>query len=372
MSFVALHTSDLHIGKPFAGFDAERQALLRESRLGAIGRLAQAARTAGAADILVAGDTFDRQGLADDLVRQALARFAAHADVVWHVIPGNHDADVPGGIWERAIRLGLPPNVRLHRAAAPIEIRPGVWLLPAPLQARAAATDPTAWMDATPTPAGVLRIGLAHGSVQGFGSAGTAAVLIDPGRRRRAGLTALALGDWHGTKEVAPAVWYSGTPEPDQFADNDPGNALVLAIAGTDARISKVAVAERRWVAQALALDGPEGLAALTGVIDGLGVGAERALAEVRLSGQVSLAARTAIDTAIEQLRPRLFALRIRDDELATLPDRLDIAAIDDPRLGRAMARLTEMAAATTPEAAVATGALRLLHQIVASLERRP
>ncbi len=83
-------------------------------------------------------------------------------------------------------------------------------------------------MDGVASPAGTLRIGLAHGSVQGFGSAGEANVPIDPARVKSAGLSYLALGDWHGTTRISDRAWYSGTPEPDGFRDNDPGNALVV------------------------------------------------------------------------------------------------------------------------------------------------
>ena len=90
-------------------------------------------------------------------------------------------------------------------------------VLPAPLTAKSTSRDPTAWMDAAATPSGSLRIGLAHGSVQGFGSAGEANVPIDPARAKSAGLAYLALGDWHGTTRISERVWYSGTPEPDGF-----------------------------------------------------------------------------------------------------------------------------------------------------------
>ncbi len=40
----------------------------------------------------------------------------------------------------------------------------------------------------------------------------------------------MALGDWHGRKQIGPRTWYSGTPEPDAFQDNDPGHALIVAL----------------------------------------------------------------------------------------------------------------------------------------------
>ena len=37
--------------------------------------------------------------------------------------------------------------------------------------------------------------------------------------------------------EIAPRTWYSGTPEPDRFPRNDPGNVLVVTIDGGGAGV---------------------------------------------------------------------------------------------------------------------------------------
>lgn len=369
MALVLLHTSDLHIGKPFAGFDTEKAALLRESRLTVIARLAAAARAAGASIVLVAGDTFDQQGLADDLVRRALARFAVESDIVWQIIPGNHDADRPGGIWERAVRLGLPANVVLHRAAAPVRLADTCVLLPAPLRARAVAADPTAWMDDVDSPDGVIRIGLAHGSTQGFGSEATASVLIDSTRRIRARLAYLALGDWHGTKAIADGVWYSGTPEPDQFADNEPGGALVVSIeSASRVEVRRVRVAERLWLRRRQTCNAAADLAALTAEIRALGADAGKALLELGLDGRLTLSARHEVAGALDQLAAALFVLRPRLDGLATIPDTADLDGLADRQLRRAAERLSAMAAdGANPEARVAADALLALYALASS-----
>jgi len=369
LALALLHTSDLHIGKPFAGFDTEKAALLRESRLTAIARLAAAAREAGASIVLVAGDTFDQQGLADELVRRALARFAAESDIAWQIIPGNHDADRPGGIWERAVRLGLPANVALHRAAAPVRIADNCVLLPAPLKTRAVAADPTAWMDEVDTPDGVIRIGLAHGSTQGFGSEAAATVLIDAARRTRARLAYLALGDWHGSKAIADGVWYSGTPEPDQFAENEPGGALVVRIEqATRVEVRRVRVAERLWLRRRLTCNTAADLAALSAEVRALGPDAGKALLELGLEGRLTLSARREVAGVLDQLAAALFVLRPRVDGLTTTPDTADLDGLADRQLRRAAERLAAMAADhANPEARVAADALLALYALAES-----
>ena len=42
--FRFVHSSDVHLGKPFGRFDNDLPALLREARYGSLGRLAEVAR----------------------------------------------------------------------------------------------------------------------------------------------------------------------------------------------------------------------------------------------------------------------------------------------------------------------------------------
>ncbi len=249
MTFTFLHTADWQIGKAFGGLPADVAAALREARLSAIDRLAEVARAGGARHILVAGDVFDAETLAPKTVRQAVARMETHAEMTWHLLPGNHDPHRKGGLWERLVRDGLPANIRPIMTPQAIEIEPRIWLLPAPLTGRATASDPTLYMDNAETPAGAVRIGLAHGSVRFFGSDQAASVGLSPTRAASAGLDYLALGDWHGAQQVAPKTWYSGTPEPDRFMDNDPGFALLVEVnAGAEPRIQRIATAQFAWI----------------------------------------------------------------------------------------------------------------------------
>ncbi len=221
---------------------------------------------------------------------------ANHPDVVWHLLPGNHDPARAGGVWQRLSALGLPANARPLLAAEPQPIAPGVFLLPAPLLAKSVSSDPTAWMDGAVTPAGAIRIGVAHGSTQGFGSAATASVGIAPGRRVTAQLDYLALGDWHGVREVAAGVWYCGTPEPDQFPDNEPGFALSVAIDGAGAapRISRIATATYTWIRRTATVSAAADLSPIEAEVAAFGAAKPELLLELTLRGTVSLETDTA------------------------------------------------------------------------------
>ena len=365
MSFTFLHTADWQIGKAFAGMPADVAAALGEARLSAIDRLATVAVGAGARYVLVAGDVFDAETLAPKTLRQALSRMARHAGLTWHLLPGNHDPLRPAGLWERLKRDGLPGNVRLILEPRPIEIESGVWLLPAPLTGRATGSDPTAYMDGAATPPEALRIGLAHGSVRGFGSSGTAAVGIGLTRAESARLDYLALGDWHGAQEVAPRTWYSGTPEPDRFLGNEPGHALIVRLAqgGAMPVVTRLPTAQFHWRQVRLDIAGSEDLSNLEASLSGPDLEANTVLLQLALVGRVSAAGRQEV---LKRLRTLEAGLRHLEADLSRLTLRAAPGGLD--ALGEAGdlrcigERLTALATGPVPEeAAVATEALGLL-----------
>ncbi len=235
-----IHTADWQIGRAFRMFDAQTAIPLEEARLACIDEIGKAAADGGAAHVVVAGDVYDSPDLSSKTLRQLLERMRMRTDVSWWLLPGNHDPARAGGVWDRIATLGVPDNVVALTQPGVRELAPGVSLLSAPLIARSFARDPTEWMNSCETPAGVIRIGLAHGSIKSFGS--DAEAVIDPVRAAAARLDYLALGDWHGTTEVNARTWYAGTPEPDRFRDNDPGNVLLVSVDGPGA----VPVVQRR------------------------------------------------------------------------------------------------------------------------------
>lgn len=368
-----LHTGDWHIGKPFGRFPSEQASVLRHGRLTAIERLATAARGGGARHVLVAGDIYDQPALADKVVREPVEAMRRQSDLVWHIIPGNHDPDVPGGVWQRLLRDGLPHNVRLYLAPQPAEIETGVFLLPSPLASRASSRDPTAWMDEAATPPGALRIGLAHGSTQGFGSERTASIQIAPERVVSAGLAYLALGDWHGVRRVSERAWYAGTPEPDGFLDNDPGFCLLVRSGGAAAvDVERVETAMFRWRSFPLAVDEAGALERLRSLVGAMGSDAGRLLLEVEAEGAVSLAADQELSAALDDLEACVFFLSRRLDGVRIVPEASDLAEFEDGVLRQVGEDIARIAAdPSNPDQAVAARALRRLHAFVSATEAK-
>ncbi|WP_439579982.1 metallophosphoesterase family protein [Elioraea sp.] len=339
-----LHSSDLHIGRSsFAGAPPDKAALLAEARRDALDRLAEAARGAGAPRVLVAGDVFDGTQLSDHTLDRALDRMKAASDLAWHLLPGNHDPHRPGGLWERLGRKGWPPNVRAHLAAAPVPLDPApgeppAVLLPAPLGHRRVPGDPTSWMDHAATPDGVLRIGLAHGAVAGFGAEeGAETNPIAPDRATRAGLAYLALGDWHRTLRVGLATWYSGTPEPDRFRIDPDGDrtrcgggvALAVEIDGPTARVERVPTGRFVWHLAEPVLAETAEIEALANRFLHMQSAADIVL-RLAPRGALTLAGREHFRDRIEEtLAARLRWLDLDLSELEVRPEDEELAAID-------------------------------------------
>lgn len=333
-----LHTADWQIGRNFASVSGDAAAFLRRARIDAVDRLAEAAQANGCTFVLVAGDVFDAEQLAEATLRAPLERMSRARDLSWYLLPGNHDPDRPEGVWDRIARGGLPENVHSLRAAEPVPLGDAAVLLPAPLTARDHGDDPTAWMDGAATPEGAIRLGLAHGSIRDFGS-GESAVLtrgtLAPDRATRAGLAYLALGDWHRAQQIGPDTWYAGTPEPDRFygpGEPDGGEALVVSIAGPQAvpDVKRVRTARFTWASMDETLHDADDIAALASRIEGLADDPARLVLQLVLRGSVPLAVREQVEISLRQrLEAQQVILSLNDDRLLAEPTADDLDAID-------------------------------------------
>ncbi|MFN3549195.1 MAG: exonuclease SbcCD subunit D [Mesorhizobium sp.] len=328
--FRFLHSSDLHLGKRFGNLAEDLRGRLREARHGAIERLAERAREHGVEVILLAGDTFDTETPAPDIRRQAIAEMAHHAPLRWVLLPGNHDSLQASQLWA-SLRTGLPENVILATEAQPVALAPGIVLLPAPCTTRRPGRDLTEWMDAAATPEGAIRIGLAHGPVRSFSEDTLASDILAPDRARRAGLDFLALGDWHGAVAIDARTHYSGTPEPERFKHDRPGQALIVGIeaAGAVPLVTPVETGLFTWKTEPLHLlpaDDCEAMLAAALPDPRL---RRQSLLRIAASGRTRIAGRSALAAAIDDAAPDFALLELDESALATECDAEDLDRID-------------------------------------------
>jgi hypothetical protein len=362
MVFRFLHTADWQIGKRFGAFTQEKAALLRDARFEAVATLAKLGTSRDIRHVLVAGDIFETETSEPATRRKLFAILRQHDRLNWHLLPGNHDPGRAGGIWEVSRRDGLPANVTLHLEAKSVEIEPGVFLLPCPIATRHVHADPTAWIQGAALPDTAARIGLAHGSTEGF--TGDSGRPLDYALAEKH-VSYFALGDWHGYKGVSERTWYSGTPEPDRFKANAPGHVLLVELETPHAapRVEPVHVGQYHWAESTFHMTGDGDLARLRSDIADRHAQSRKLLMKLGIDGLVPLAARLALQVELDRLCDELFHLDFDLGELHLRAEANDLDMIDrSGELRHVAERLLAMAQSDAPNRDIAEGALARLH----------
>ncbi|MBZ0333326.1 exonuclease SbcCD subunit D [Marinobacter sp. AL4B] len=324
-----LHTADWQMGRSYSRFEIEDGAALVEARFAGIEKLAQLANEHQCDAVLVAGDVFDAQTVSDRTIRRV---FNATKDFTgpWVMLPGNHDAALAESVWTRARRLGAVPD-NMHLALKPevIVLEPqGLAILCAPLTQRHTYGDLTEPFSQYETPNDLLRIGLAHGSVQGLLSEDIDATNpIAPERADASRLDYLALGDWHGTKQVNERTWYSGTHEAERFRNNDAGNALIVEIAtpGATPSVARVATGQYQWHQWREILTVESDLEELLKRLEAL---PDASVVDLRLEGAITLAGEDRLLDALSVAEARFRSIQCDRSNLQLEPTDDDIAAL--------------------------------------------
>ena len=159
-------------------------------------------------------------------------------------------------------------------------------------------------------PPGALRIGFAHGSVANFGDGGEAINPIDPARTAKARFDYLALGDWHRTLQIGPAIWYAGTPEPDRAGGQEQGTALLVEIAGPGAApsVSPLITGTYRWITRSERIDDESALTDLDQRLRN-DLDLSRLILRLRIEGTLPLAAHAAFQRRMVDLEAAVFHL---------------------------------------------------------------
>ncbi|MEJ8838177.1 metallophosphoesterase family protein [Ramlibacter sp. AN1133] len=352
-----LHSADWQISRMYSRFDAGDAQELTNAREEGVRRIAKLATEHKVDAVLVAGDVFDSQTPRDKTIER-LFDATRGFDGPWLMLPGNHDAALAESVWERAKRLRLvPQNVHLCLQPELVEVtgKSGTKcaVLPAPLVQRHTHTDLTEWFDAAETPDGAIRIGLAHGSVEGLLAEDIDSQNPIAGdRAARARLDYLALGDWHGMKQIDARTWYSGTHEPERFRGNEPGYVLLVEIdaPGSIPRVTPVKCGKYAWKKLALEVQGEADVdSALRDLasIDG------SVVADISLTGVCDLASQERLQAAVEAAERRAAASAVRDNDLRILPSEADLQALrGDGFVGAALEQLKDQLHGSEPELA--------------------
>ncbi len=371
MAVSFIHTADWQLGRMFGQAGEGARHYLHDARFEAVARIGALASERRADAVLVAGDVFDVAAPSDQTLRRALHSMETFAGP-WVLLPGNHDPALAEGAWAGLKRLRASDTIIIAARAQPIPLADGrLVVLPAPLARKNEASDLTAWFDDAPSAPGVIRVGLAHGSIPSRlpGDADARNPIADD-RAARAQLAYLALGDWHGTLRIDARTWYSGTPEPDRARGNDPGNVLLVRIErpGAAPDVEKLAVGQYHWHDLEAAIHASDDVAALAERVRTLAVPTicpmNRHVVMLTLRGTLDLACRAQLADTLDDLGGRLCDLRVDDSGLIAEASEDDLQAIGRGGfMGQAVNRLLDLARGAEPEqAAIARLALQILH----------
>jgi DNA repair exonuclease SbcCD nuclease subunit len=303
---------------------------------------------------LVAGDVFDAQTVSDRTIRRVFNATKGFSGP-WVMLPGNHDAALAESVWTRARRLGaVPANVHLVLEPGVFDLEPqGLSILCAPLTQRNTYGDLTEPFGGYESPEGFPRIGLAHGSVQGLLSDDIDSTNpIAPDRAEASRLDYLALGDWHGTKQINERTWYSGAPEPERFRNNEAGNALIVEVSETGAppAVTCIPTGRYQWHQwrETLAVQSD-----LDQLLERLNTLPESAVVDLRLEGSITLAGEETLSKALSVAEARFRSLRCERSGLQLAPTDEDIASLKaDGYVGEVIESLREQQEGTQDDAA--------------------
>lgn len=362
-----IHAADLQIGREYGTtFPTPAAAYaIAEARLGTVKTIANLAVAHDCQAVLVAGDVFDSQTVDNRTMRILIDAMAGFSGP-WILIPGNHDPALPESVWSRLLRSGIsiPSNVHIVLKPGTLSFPElGFVVLAAALTQKNTLVDLTEWFDEAETEEGLVRVGLAHGAVQGIlmEEAGSQNP-ISPTRAQSAQLDYLALGDWHGMKQVNDRIWYSGTHEQDRFKSNNPGHVLLVDIpeVGALPKVTPIRTTRYTWVEMSETLSISTDVDRLANTLKTLGT--DTAL-NLTLDGSISLATAARLTDLLQQTDARLRSLSCDRAGLKEAPSEEDIAAIKaDGYLAEVVDDLRKLQP-DKPEAAA--GALSILAAIL-------
>ena len=374
MRFV--HTADWQLGMTRRWLAGDAQPRYSAARRDVVAGLGPLAAQAGAEFVVVAGDVFEHNQLAPQVVSQSLEAMRSIGIPVY-LLPGNHDPLDASSVYTSALFTAeCPANVTVLDRPGIHEVRPGLQIVAAPWRSKAPTTDLVAEVLEGLPADGVTRVLVAHGGVDVLEPDPTKPSLI-----RLAGLDAalargavhyVALGDKHSATDVGGSgrVWYSGSPEVTNYDDvePDPGHVLIVDIDETDpARpitVEAPRVGRWRFVTLRRQVDSSRDVADLDVNLD-LMADKDRTVVRLALIGSLTVTDRADLDACLDKYS-RLFAsLRVWDShsDLVVVPADGEFTDLGIGGFAAAaVGELVEAARATGGEAACdAQAALALL-----------
>ena len=370
-----LHTADWQLGmaRHYLGQDA--QARFSGARLNAIEQMAGLATDEQCEFVVVCGDVFESNQVQRQVVVRAFERMTVFPQLTFFLLPGNHDPLDASSIYRSpTFTERCPENVKILTGTEPVQAAPGVELIPAPWPNKHPTTDLLEAASGSLEQTNSLRIVVGHGAIDSMSPNPNDPKSIALERleeRISAGLIHyVALGDRHSTTNVGTTgrVYYSGTPEPTDYDETDPGNVLIVDLGADHVEVVDKHLGTWRFLRRNRQLSSDKDIDALEEWLSGL-EDKDRTIVKLSMVGQVSVAQKARLDEFLEHHTELLAALETweRHSDLVVIPDDADLDHFG--LSGFASDALTElqMMAEQGEQAPVARDALALLYRLVGS-----
>jgi DNA repair protein SbcD/Mre11 len=340
-------TSDLHLGMKFAGYPDAPRAALVEARFTCLDRVVAAANEARADLLVIAGDLFETVNVARRDVARAAKSISGFRGKLTAVLPGNHDYIAADDELWRRFRDSAGDSVLLLDQQRPYPLLHydlDACLYPGPCTAKHSATNAIGWVreavrEDARAPGGERaaagdaarhRIGVAHGSLEGFSpDMDQRYYPMRPQELIETGVRIWLLGHTHlpfpRTAGARDTIFCAGTPEPDGFDCTHEGYAWVLEVAddgGLKTRAVQTGllrfVDETREIRTAAELERTER--------DHAGDESRNTLLKLHLSGRAPREVLSAVEAVRARMASSLLHLDLRAEELREeiTPDAID------------------------------------------------
>ena len=368
-----LHTADWQLGMTRHYLSAEGQPRFSAARLDAIEQIGNLAIEEKCDFVVVCGDVFESNQMQRQVLVRAFEKMAAfQPTVTFYLLPGNHDPLDASSIYRSPTFTDRKPdNVEVLEGSDPVQAAPGVELIPAPWPNKHPNSDLVDAACEGLSPTDAIRIVVGHGAVDSMSPSPDDPKLTALERmeeRVKSGLIQyVALGDRHSTTEVGATgrIWFAGAPEPTDYTEIDPGNVLIVDLDAAKVDVSSRHLGKWRFVHRDWQVSTEEDIEALEDWLSGLDH-KDRTIAKVSIVGQVSVAQKARLDSALNHNADLLAALETweRRSDLVVVPDNDDLDQFGLSGFAReALLDLREMAR-SGEQALAARDALALLYRL--------
>ena len=333
-----VHTADNHIGMPFRQHEDDTRNQLLEERFEALERLIETANSSHADFFIISGDLFDSTRVKMPYVERTVDILNKFTGTSVLVLPGNHDfyAGDETEVWKRFHKVSSEfSNIQLLTTTSVVTFEVSgetIQFFPCPCPSKTGKDPIIAWIADAEKNLSALRIGIAHGNVNGLG--------LDTNDRyftmtmpdlEAIGLTTWLLGHIHvpfpttssGSKSQ---LFMAGTHTPDSVRCKHPGSAWLLEFEESQLKeYKRLSPGKIRFVRISQSLHNINDISELQKTCDSLDP--HTVILDLKLSGQLSTDEQNDLHQSIQKVQNRFRTCtvdldiknKIDSDTIATL-----------------------------------------------------